>query len=132
MSKEDQRHFSHPGEAELQQGLACEEPDCSGQYVKKLRDIKMRRKSGPITIQNSEYWECEECGSFVTAKEEVQRIQEQARSQESYTGRLTVRLSPELHRQLVEAAQNNRRSLNNELAYRLEQSLQDPERNKRA
>lgn len=131
MPQEDQKHFSHPSEKELTAGFACEEPDCSGQYVKKLRDIKMKRKSGPITIQDSEYWECEECGCFVTAKEEIQRIQEQAKVQESYTGRLTVRLNPELHRQLAEEAQSNHRSLNNELAYRLEKSLKNQEADKR-
>ncbi len=124
MSKEEQRLFSHPSEAELEAGLACDDAECSGEYVKKTRDITMKRGSRTVTIHGSEYWECESCGSFTTAKEEIQRIQEKARSQTNYTGRLTLRLTPELHRQLVEEAQANHRSLNNELAYRLQQSLE--------
>lgn len=132
MPQDEQKYFSHPSEKELEKGLTCEEPGCSGQYLKKLRDIKMKRKGNTVTIQDSEYWECDLCENFVTAKEEIQRIQKQAKEQENYTGRLTLRLNPELHRQLAEEAQINHRSLNNELAYRLEKSLKNQETNKRA
>ena len=123
MQKEEQRLFSHPSEAELQAGLACDDAECSGEYVRKTRDIRMKKGNGLVTIEDSEYWECESCGSFTTAKEEMQKIQEKARNQANYTGRLTLRLPPELHRQLAEEAQTNHRSLNNELAFRLSQSL---------
>lgn len=122
-SEEEKRFFSHPSEADLEAGLSCEETDCEGQYVKAFRDITLKRGGIPITIKDSAYWECGSCGSFVTSREEMKRIQESARQQTAYTGRLTVRLSPELHQQLAEEAHNNHRSLNNELAYRLAQSL---------
>lgn len=121
----DEQFFYQPTRGELESGLACDEPDCTGHYVAKKRDITMRRKSGPIVIKDSEYWECDTCGSFVTAKEEVQRIRDEAKELTEYTGRLTLRLPPELHRELVLQAKTNHRSLNNELTYRLERSLKN-------
>ena len=126
-AQEDKRFFSHPSEAELEAGLTCEDGEVVGQYVRKFRDITLRRGGVPVTIKDSEYWECESCGTFVTSREEMKRIQELARQQTAYTGRLTLRLSPELHQQLAEEAHNNHRSLNNELAYRLRQSLKRSE-----
>lgn len=123
--QQEEQVFSHPSQAVLEAGLACDDPECGGQYVKKKRDITMKRRSGPIVIRDSEYWECESCGGFVTSLEEEQRIRAYVRSETSYTGRLTVRLSPELHRLLSLEAEHNRRSLNNELAYRLEQSFKE-------
>ncbi len=73
--EEDRRLFFHPSEAELEAGLACDDPECSGRYVKKHRERTMKRNSGSVTIHDSEYWECESCGSFTTAKEEMQRVQ---------------------------------------------------------
>jgi YgiT-type zinc finger domain-containing protein len=128
LEEDDKRLFSHPSEFTLQSGLSCEDAECVGHYVKKLRDLTFKRNGGTITIKNSEYWECDVCGSFVTSKEEMKRIRVNTREQIAYTGRLTLRLSPELHQQLAEEAQSNHRSLNNELAYRLAQSLKSEER----
>ena len=118
-------YFYHPPREDLLKGLECEDPECKGHYVPKFRDITMRRAGGNINIKNSEYWECEECGNFVTSKEEVKRIGEESKKQEvRYNGRLTLRLDADLHKKLAAKAEKNRRSLNNELIYRLERSLE--------
>ena len=119
----DERLFYQPTQAELEAGLACDGPDCSGQYAPKKRDLVLTVGGNRVTIQDTEYWECEECGAFVTAREESRRIRKEARQQAEYSGRLVVRMDPSMHRQLTELAEANHRSLNGEILYRLKQSL---------
>ena len=121
--EKDEELFYQPTREMLESGLACNDPECSGQYVPKRRDITMKRKRGSVVIRDTEYWECEVCGGFVTAREEVERIRKESRQQNQYTGRLTLRLDPALHQEIAERAKANHRSLNNEIAYRLKESL---------
>ncbi len=121
--KREEHLFYQPTREMLEPGLACDDPECTGQYVPKQRDITMKRKSGPVVIRDSEYWECEVCGGFVTAREETERIRNETRQQTNFTGRLTLRLEPALHQEIAQQAKVNHRSLNNEIAYRLKLSL---------
>jgi len=120
----DGQLFYQPTREMLEAGLACNDPECAGQYISKKRDITMRRKSGPVVIRDSEYWECEVCGGFVTDREEVERIRKGVPQQNNYTGRLTLRLDSALHQEMANQAKANHRSLNNEITYRLKRSLE--------
>ncbi len=59
----------------------------------------------------------------MTDREESERIRKEAR-QNKYTGRLTLRLDPLLHQEMAIQAKANHRSLNNEITFRLKQSLE--------
>ena len=63
--------------------------------------------------------------SVTKANEEIRRMEKVARQkmESQFTGKFILRVSPDLHQRLSQMARKNRRSLNQEVASRLEESL---------
>lgn len=90
------------------------------------------KKRLPFTYKGETYWipgvkvaRCDRCGEEILTAEEIRQMEKIARErmESQFTGKFILRIPPELHQKLSEEANKNRRSLNQEVASRLEASL---------
>jgi hypothetical protein len=117
----NETYFDHPTEPILK----CEEEGCAGTMMRKTRNISFQSRGKTITIPDSEYWECDTCEAMVTTQKEINRLRKEATEPTERSGRLVLRMPPELHQRLVELASQHHRSLNGEILERLQESVLD-------
>lgn len=72
-------------------------------------------------IKGLRIWKCSECGESLMHAREIRRASEEIRSH--YSGQFRLRVGVDLHAKLAKAAAEDRRSLNQEVVYVLEQGL---------
>lgn len=72
-------------------------------------------------VKGLRVWMCSECGESLMHAREIRRATEEVRSH--YSGQFRLRVGAELHAKLARAAAEDRRSLNQEVVYVLEQGL---------
>ncbi len=100
--------------------ISClSEKACKGHLKLKHINYKLKFKNKIITIPNIEVWECNQCGESFYTYETSKKID----LYKEYSGRLMVRLTPEIHWRLVGVARKHHRSLNQEINYLLENYL---------
>ena len=97
-------------------------PTCGKGKLEPLRKTETLVIDGKRhSVPNLMTWRCLKCGESLIHAREITRASDEIR--QTYSGQLRVRLGPQLHARLAEAARDDRRSLNQELVYLLEQAL---------
>jgi YgiT-type zinc finger domain-containing protein len=93
-------------------------PSCkAGKTVVKQINYQLKTKSGKkLIVPDLEIEECGHCGERIFSLEAARKIE----AYKTHSGRLLVRLKPELHAQLRELAKKHQRSLNQEINFLLE------------
>ena len=95
------------------------ETPCDGQLHLKTIDHKLNVKGKTITIPDIEVWKCDLCGEHFYPYETSKKID----LYKQYSGKIMLRIRPELHLMLVRIAKNHHRSLNQEVNYLLEKTI---------
>lgn len=95
------------------------EKPCAGYLTLKHINYTLKLKDRTVTVPNVEIWECDLCGQHFYPYEASKKID----LYKEYSGRLMLRLDPQLHWKLVTVANKHHRSLNKEVNYLLENSL---------
>ena len=92
---------------------------CNGHLSIKRADHTIKLKDKTITVPDIEVWECDRCGERFYPYEASKKID----LYKEYSGRLMLRLEPELHWKLVRIAKKHHRSLNQEIYCLLESQV---------
>jgi YgiT-type zinc finger domain-containing protein len=92
---------------------------CNGHLTFKRVDYVIKLKDKTVSVPNIEVWECDLCGERFYPYEASKKID----LYKEYSGRLMLRLEPELHWKLARVANKHHRSLNQEVNYLLENTL---------
>ncbi len=91
------------------------ETPCHGQLHFKIIEHKLNVKGKIIAIPNIKVWECDLCGERFYPYESSKKID----LYKQYSGRIMLRINPEIHSELVQIAKKHHRSLNQEINYLL-------------
>ncbi|MCK4248408.1 MAG: toxin-antitoxin system HicB family antitoxin [Candidatus Omnitrophica bacterium] len=89
---------------------------CKGHLVLRRVDHTIKLKNKIVLVPNIEVWECDLCGERFFPYETSKKID----LYKEYSGRLMLRLEPELHCKLIRMAKKDHRSLNQEIHHLLE------------
>ena len=89
---------------------------CDGHLNLKRVDYTIKLKDRAVSVPDIEVWECDLCGEHFYPYETSKKIE----LYKEYSGRLMLRLEPEIHYKLSRVAKKNHRSLNQEINYLLE------------
>lgn len=109
-------------ERKLKKKIPCpSEKPCKGHLVFKHVDYTLKAKDKTITVPDVEVWECDTCGERFYPYEASKKID----LYKEYSGKLILRLEPELHFKLARIAKKHHRSLNQEINYLLENTLKE-------
>lgn len=101
--------------------IAClSEKGCNGSLHLKRTEYTIRLKDRAATIPDVEVWECDRCGERFYPYETSRKID----VYKEYSGRLMLRLEPEIHWKLTKIAKKHHRSINQEINYLLESGIQ--------
>ena len=92
---------------------------CNGHLTFKRVDYAIKLKDKTVSVPDIEVWECNLCGERFYPYEASKKID----LYKEYSGRLMLRLEPELHWKLTRVANKHHRSLNQEVNYLLENTL---------
>ncbi|MEK6732534.1 MAG: toxin-antitoxin system HicB family antitoxin [Candidatus Omnitrophota bacterium] len=92
---------------------------CDGHLIFKRINYTIKLKDKTVSVPNIEVWECDLCGERFYPYEASKKID----LYKEYSGRLMLRLEPELHWKLARVANKHHRSLNQEVNYLLENTL---------
>lgn len=92
---------------------------CAGKLILKRVNYKIKLKDKIVSVPDVEVWECDLCGERFYPYEASKKID----LYKEYSGRLMLRLEPEVHWKLARAAHKHHRSLNQEVNYLLETTL---------
>jgi len=92
------------------------EKGCDGTLSLKKIEHKLKVKKKTVIVPNVEVWECDRCGERFYPYEASKKID----MYKEYSGRLMLRIEPEIHLKLTRLAKQHRRSLNQEISYLLE------------
>lgn len=92
---------------------------CAGQLILKRVNYKIKLKDKTISVPDVEIWECDLCGERFYPYESSKKID----LYKEYSGRLMLRLEPEIHWKLARVAHRHHRSINQEINYLLETTL---------
>lgn len=92
---------------------------CNGHLNLKRVDYTIKLEDRTVSVPNIEVWECDLCGERFYPYEASKKID----LYKEYSGRLMLRLEPEIHWKLASVAKKHRRSLNQEINYLLESTL---------
>lgn len=95
------------------------ETPCNGHLQLKNIEHKLNVKGKTITIPDLKVWECNLCGEHFYPYESSKEID----FYKQYSGRIMLRLNPKLHANLVQFAQKDHRSVNQEINYLLERAI---------
>lgn len=101
-------------------------PSCQeGSLVSAEKHLSFTHKGETCRIEGVKVSRCNHCGEEIITAEEIRRMEKEARQkmESQFTGKFILRVSPDLHQRLSQMAKKNRRSLNQEVASRLEESL---------
>src|SRR2546430_2430081 len=90
-------------------------PSCkTGKTVIKKVNYQLKTKGGKkIIVPDLEIEECSNCGERIFSLEAARKIE----AYKTHSGRLLIRLKPEIHAQLRELAKKHQRSLNQEINF---------------
>ncbi len=94
--------------------------DCKGNLHFRRIDHKIKVKGRTVTVPDIEAWECDKCGEYFYPYEASRKID----LYKEYSGKLMLRLEPEVHFKLIRIAKKHHRSLNQEINYLIEHTLQ--------
>ncbi len=92
---------------------------CAGQLILKRVNYKIKLKDKIVSVPDVEVWECDLCGERFYPYEASKKID----LYKEYSGRLMLRLEPEVHWRLARVAHKHHRSLNQEVNHLLETTL---------
>lgn len=87
--------------------------------IKKINYQLKTKRGKKIIIPNLEVEECTCCGERIFSLEAARKIE----AYKTHSGRLVVRLKPEVHARLSDLAQKHQRSLNQEINFLLEEGI---------
>ena len=96
-------------------------PSCkAGKTVIKKVNYQLKIKGGKkIIVPDLDIEECSNCGERIFSLEAARKIE----AYKTHSGRLLIRLKPEIHAQLRELAKKHQRSLNQEINFLLENGI---------
>lgn len=100
--------------------VCLSEKGCSGSLHLKRTKHAIRLKDRAVTIPDVEAWECDRCGERFYPYETSRKID----IYKEYSGRLMLRLEPEIHCKLTKIAKKHHRSINQEINYLLDSGIQ--------
>lgn len=92
---------------------------CDGHLSFKRVNYTIKLKDKTVSVPDIEVWECNLCGERFYPYEASKKID----LYKEYSGRLMLRLEPEIHWKLTRVAKKHHRSLNQEINYLLENTL---------
>ncbi len=92
---------------------------CDGHLNLKRIDHTIKLKDRTVIVPDIEVWECDQCGERFYPYEASKKID----LYKEYSGRLMLRIEPELHWRLTRIAKKHHRSLNQEVNHLLENTL---------
>mgnify|MGYP001564351522 FL=1 len=92
---------------------------CNGHLSLQRVDHIIKLKDKTVTVPDIEVWECDRCGEHLYPYETSKKID----LYKEYSGRIMLRLEPDLHWKLVRTAKKHHRSLNQEIYYLLESQV---------
>jgi YgiT-type zinc finger domain-containing protein len=95
------------------------ESNCEGALRGKTIDYRFRYQGREIVVPDVEVWVCDGCGEQVFPYESARKIE----TYKKYSGRLNLRINPEMHAELARRAKEHHQSLNQETSQLLEASL---------
>lgn len=102
------------------QKISClSDKQCGGHLVLKRVDYRLTLKDKTVSVPDIEVWECASCKERFYPYEASKKID----LYKEYSGRLMLRIDPEVHWKLVKIAKRNHRSLNQEISYLIENTL---------
>ena len=93
--------------------------DCNGELHRKRIDYTFESNGKKIQLPDLEVWQCDRCNELFFPAESNERID----LYRLFSGRLLVRIPPELHCRLTQVAKAHHRSLNQEITSLLSQAL---------
>lgn len=93
---------------------------CDGSLILKRVDYTLKHNGRTVAVPEVEVWECDTCKERFYPYEASKKID----LYKEYSGRLMLRINPELHWKLIRLAKKNHRSLNQEISYLLEDFAQ--------
>ena len=88
---------------------------CRGKLVLTRIDYSLKYNGKTIIVPNVEIWECDTCHEQFYPAEASQKID----LYKECSGKLMLRIDPILHKKLIRLAEENHRSLNQEIAFLL-------------
>ncbi|MBU0700484.1 type II toxin-antitoxin system HicB family antitoxin [bacterium] len=91
------------------------ENPCNGELHLKTIKYKLNVKGKIIAIPDIEVWECNLCREHFYPYESSKKID----LYKQYSGKIMLRINPEIHSKLVQIAKKHHRSLNQEINYLL-------------
>ena len=101
-------------------------PSCQeGSLVSAEKHLSFTYKGETYRIEGVKVSRCDHCCEEIITAEEIRKMEKVARQkmESQFTGKFILRVSPDLHQRLSQMARKNRRSLNQEVASRLDESL---------
>lgn len=105
-----------------QKKITClSEKGCKGTlHLKRIKHtIKLNGRR--VTVPDVLVWQCDQCDEKFYPYEASRKID----VYKEYSGRLMLRLGPEIHYKLARIAKKHHRSINQEINYLLEKGIQD-------
>jgi YgiT-type zinc finger domain-containing protein len=93
--------------------------DCQGTLRVDTREYRFHYHGREIIVPDVTIWVCDRCGEPVFPYESARKIE----TYKKYSGRLNLRIDPELHAELARRAEQHQRSVNQEAAQLLEAGL---------
>jgi len=100
--------------------LCLSDKHCEGHLSLKRVEHKIKLKGKTVLVPDIEVWECDRCGERFYPYEASKKID----LHKEYSGKLMLRLDPELHWKLTRIAKKHHRSLNQEINYLLENTAE--------
>ena len=94
---------------------------CDGHLILKRVDYTIALKDRTVSVPDIEVWECDSCKERFYPYEASKKID----LYKEYSGRLMLRIAPDIHWTLVRIARRHHRSLNQEISYLIENSLKE-------
>lgn len=102
---------------QINKKLQClSEKNCQGQLRLKKIDYSLKHHGKTTVIPEMEVWQCDTCGERFFPYEASQRID----LAKEFSGKIMLRIDPELHGKINRLAKQHHRSLNQEIQYLLE------------
>lgn len=101
-------------------------PTCGkGILEEKHKTVNFTYDGQVYKIPNINILACPLCNEEVLSAQEIRKMEKlaQEKAENRYTGKLVIRIDSDLHEKLTRISRKNKRSLNQEIAFRLEQSL---------
>ncbi|MBU4590790.1 MAG: toxin-antitoxin system HicB family antitoxin [Candidatus Omnitrophica bacterium] len=100
--------------------ISClSDKQCDGHLILKHIDHTIKLKNRTVIVPDVEVWECDKCGERFYTYEASKKID----LYKEYSGRLMLRIEPEIHWKLTRIAKKHHRSLNQEVNHLLENTL---------